>query len=84
MAEIDSNATPSLGELVNRLYDVQALMQCASASLDEDGDGNAIRVLRHAEAVTQEEINHLDSIDLRGRVVLQVAELARTGSDSIQ
>lgn len=75
MAEIDSSATPSLGELMNRLYDVQALMQCASTSLDEDGDGNAIRVIRHAEEVTQEVINQLDLIALRGKAVLKVAEV---------
>ena len=79
MAEIDFNATPSVGTLINRLYDVQALVQCVTNSLDEMEDDRTIRVLRHADAITQEVINNLDLISLKSPEVLNISELVRSG-----
>lgn len=84
MAKSDSSCTPSLSDLMQRLYDVQARLQCAAASLNENEDCSAIRVLRHADAVTLEVINHLDAMDLHSPEVLRIAEQVKNGSTIVQ
>lgn len=59
-----------LGSLMNRLYDVIALIECAADNLDDDKNGNAIRTIRHAQKVAQKVINSMDRI--------QFAEFVRT------
>lgn len=78
MAESNSSDKPTIGELMNSLYDVQALINCAATTLDDDDDIDAIRVLRKATALTIQVINHLDAMELLPKEVLDIAEQVRT------
>ena len=73
MANDDSNANPDLGTLMGRLYDVVALMECASASLDDCKNDSAIRVIEHSKAVAMDVINCLDKINMGKQKSLVVA-----------
>ena len=67
MADANHNATPNFGELMNRLYDAQALIHCASCGLDDDISVNEIRVLSQANATILEVINQLDSMSITSK-----------------
>lgn len=71
------NLRQLMDQQINSLYDVQALIQCATSDL-EDEEIAAFRVLRQAERITQEVIDILDTLSPHNREIERIAELVKS------
>jgi hypothetical protein len=75
---LDQNSTPSLSDCMDQLYDAVALMDCASASLDDCNNDSAIRVLYLSKGIAIDVINGLVRMQLSRPEIEKITEYVRS------